>query len=238
MKTALGASAACPGWQRAHARPGHVSSFRCSRPPSEGPSGSWGPTCTGPSGEILVRGEVIAGDLLNFGFGGARLYALLLALLAIAHGLLLLLRPGLRNQVQGGVLGYIGLGLLAVPVAWMFVLHHVQQHPGERRRSRSLGDHGRRRDRMAERQEPTRRAGRAGGRPSGHAGRPPSTWGCCWSRRWRPSSCSCTGSRSTTRAPSSAFSWPRSPSAWPCRGSGVAGLAGPMHRARVASIVN
>ena len=71
---------------------------------------------------ILVRGEVIAGDLLNFGFGGVRLYALLLALLAIAHGLLLLLRPGLRNQVQGGVLGYIGLGLLAVPVAWMFVL--------------------------------------------------------------------------------------------------------------------
>ena len=51
---------------------------------------------------ILVRGEVIAGDLLNFGFGGVRLYALLLALLAIAHGLLLLLRPGLRNQVQGG----------------------------------------------------------------------------------------------------------------------------------------
>ena len=54
---------------------------------------------------VLVCGEAIAGDLLNFGFGGVRLYALLLALLAIAHGLLLLLRPGLRDQVQGGVLG-------------------------------------------------------------------------------------------------------------------------------------
>src|SRR4029450_8134283 len=71
---------------------------------------------------VLVRGETMAGDLLNFGFGSVRLYVLLLALLPLAHGLLLLLRPGLRNQVQGGVLGYLGFGLLGVPVAWMFVL--------------------------------------------------------------------------------------------------------------------
>jgi branched-chain amino acid transport system permease protein len=71
---------------------------------------------------ILVRGVPIAGDLRDFGFGGVRLYALLLGLVAIVHGALLLRRPSLRTGAQAAALGRLGLGLLAIPIAWMFVL--------------------------------------------------------------------------------------------------------------------
>ena len=71
---------------------------------------------------ILVRGVPIAGDLRDFVFGGVRLYALLLGLVAIVHGALLLRRPSLRTGAQAAALGRLGLGLLAIPIAWMFVL--------------------------------------------------------------------------------------------------------------------
>ncbi|HEV8425582.1 MAG TPA: branched-chain amino acid ABC transporter permease [Actinomycetes bacterium] len=78
---------------------------------------------------IQVRGVPVAGDLRNFGFGGVRLYALLLGLVAIVQGALLLSRPSLRNRAQATALGRLGLGLAAVPIAWMFVLVAFNEVP-------------------------------------------------------------------------------------------------------------
>ena len=78
---------------------------------------------------IQVRGVPVAGDLRNFGFGGVRLYALLLGLVAIVHGALLLRRPSLRNGGQAAALGRVGLGLAAIPIAWMFVLVAFNEVP-------------------------------------------------------------------------------------------------------------
>jgi branched-chain amino acid transport system permease protein len=78
---------------------------------------------------IQVRGVPVAGDLRNFGFGGVRLYALLLGLVAIVHGALLLRRPSLRTGAQAAALGRLGLGLAAIPIAWMFVLVAFNEVP-------------------------------------------------------------------------------------------------------------
>ena len=76
---------------------------------------------------VLVRGETMAGDLLNFGFGGVRLYVLILALLAIAHGLLLLLRRLALLAAEGALRGLL-LGLLLLDLGRVVLLRHVLLH--------------------------------------------------------------------------------------------------------------
>ncbi len=69
-----------------------------------------------------ARGLPLSGNLYNFGVGGVRFYVLLLAVAATALGALALRRPALRNDRIGRVLGWLGLGVAAVPLGWLLVL--------------------------------------------------------------------------------------------------------------------
>jgi branched-chain amino acid transport system permease protein len=68
------------------------------------------------------RGLPLSGDLYNFGVGGVRSYVLLLAVAATLVGVLALRRPALRTDRIGGVLGRLGLGVVAVPLGWLLTL--------------------------------------------------------------------------------------------------------------------
>jgi branched-chain amino acid transport system permease protein len=69
-----------------------------------------------------AQGVPLTGDLYNYGFGGVRLYSLLLALAATVYGVLVLRRPALRTDQHGRALGRVGLGLAAVPVIWILTI--------------------------------------------------------------------------------------------------------------------
>jgi branched-chain amino acid transport system permease protein len=69
-----------------------------------------------------AQGVPLTGDLFNFGFGGVRLYVLLLALAATVYGALVLRRPALRTDQHGRALGRVGLGLAAVPAIWILTI--------------------------------------------------------------------------------------------------------------------
>jgi branched-chain amino acid transport system permease protein len=69
-----------------------------------------------------ASGLPLTGNLYNYGVGGVRLYVLVLAVAATALGVLALRRPALRSDRIGRVLGWLGLGVAAVPLAWLLVL--------------------------------------------------------------------------------------------------------------------
>jgi branched-chain amino acid transport system permease protein len=71
---------------------------------------------------IRVQGIPLEGRLLDFGFGGVRRYALVLALVALGLSLLLLRSRARRTATYGQALGRLGLGLAAVPAAWVLVV--------------------------------------------------------------------------------------------------------------------
>jgi len=69
-----------------------------------------------------AQGVPLTGDLYNYGFGGVRLYTLLLALAATVYGALVLRRPSLRTDRHGRALGRLGLGLASIPVIWLLTI--------------------------------------------------------------------------------------------------------------------
>jgi len=71
---------------------------------------------------ILVEGVPLTGFLVDFGFGGVRRWALLLAIASLAYGGFLLLRRQPRTGRQGEALARLGLGLTVVPLLWMVTL--------------------------------------------------------------------------------------------------------------------
>jgi branched-chain amino acid transport system permease protein len=73
-----------------------------------------------------AQGVPLTGDLFNFGFGGVRLYVLLLALAATVYGALVLRRPALRTDQHGRALGRIGLGVAAIPAIWLLTIQFFE----------------------------------------------------------------------------------------------------------------
>jgi branched-chain amino acid transport system permease protein len=71
---------------------------------------------------LLVEGVPMTGFLVDFGFGGVRRWALLLAVAAIAYGGFLLLGRRPRTARQGEALARLGIGLAVVPALWMLTL--------------------------------------------------------------------------------------------------------------------
>ena len=71
---------------------------------------------------IQVEGVPMTGFLVDFGFGGVRRWALLLAIASLAYGGFLLLRRQPRTGRQGEALARLGLGLTVVPLLWMVTL--------------------------------------------------------------------------------------------------------------------
>jgi branched-chain amino acid transport system permease protein len=69
-----------------------------------------------------AQGVPLTGDLYNYGFGGVRLYVLLLGLAAVVFGGLVWRRPAWQTDRNGRALARIGLGLGAVPVIWLLTL--------------------------------------------------------------------------------------------------------------------
>ncbi len=79
--------------------------------------------------ETLVsksQGLPLSGNLYDYGFGGVRLYVLLLGLAATVYGALVWRRPALRTDQDGRALGRIGLGLAAMPVIWLLTLEFFE----------------------------------------------------------------------------------------------------------------
>jgi branched-chain amino acid transport system permease protein len=71
---------------------------------------------------IRVEGVPLTGFLVDFGFGGVRRWALLLAVASLAYGGFLLLRRGPRTGRQGEALARLGIGLAVVPLLWVLTL--------------------------------------------------------------------------------------------------------------------
>ncbi|HKE97734.1 MAG TPA: branched-chain amino acid ABC transporter permease [Actinomycetes bacterium] len=71
---------------------------------------------------VLVEGLPMSGGLVNYGFGGVRLWALLLAAASAAAGAALVARPEWRTARNGRALVRLGLGLGAVPLLWVLTL--------------------------------------------------------------------------------------------------------------------
>jgi len=71
---------------------------------------------------ILVEGVPLTGFLVDFGFGGVRRWALLLAIASVAYGGFLLLGRRPRTARQGEALARLGLGLAVVPLLWVVTL--------------------------------------------------------------------------------------------------------------------
>jgi branched-chain amino acid transport system permease protein len=71
---------------------------------------------------VRVEGVPLSGRLVDFGFGGVRLWSLLLALAAIAYGGLLLSRRGSLTSRHGQALARLGIGLSVVPLLWVLSL--------------------------------------------------------------------------------------------------------------------
>jgi branched-chain amino acid transport system permease protein len=71
---------------------------------------------------IRVEGVPLTGFLVDFGFGGVRRWALLLAVASLAYGGFLLRRRGPRTGRQGEALARLGLGLVVVPLLWVLTL--------------------------------------------------------------------------------------------------------------------
>jgi branched-chain amino acid transport system permease protein len=71
---------------------------------------------------VGVEGVPLTGFLVDFGFGGVRRWALLLAVASIAYGGFLLLGRRPRTARQGEALARLGIGLAVVPALWMLTL--------------------------------------------------------------------------------------------------------------------
>jgi branched-chain amino acid transport system permease protein len=71
---------------------------------------------------LLVEGVPMTGLLVDFGFGGVRRWALLLAVASVAYGGFLLLGRRPRTARQGEALARLGIGLAVVPALWMVTL--------------------------------------------------------------------------------------------------------------------
>jgi branched-chain amino acid transport system permease protein len=71
---------------------------------------------------LLVEGVPMTGFLVDFGFGGVRRWALLLALASLAYGGFLLLGRRPRTARDGVALARLGIGLAVVPALWMLTL--------------------------------------------------------------------------------------------------------------------
>ena len=71
---------------------------------------------------LLVEGVPMTGFLVDFGFGGVRRWALLLAVASIAYSGFLLLGRRPRTARQGEALARLGIGLVVVPALWMATL--------------------------------------------------------------------------------------------------------------------
>jgi branched-chain amino acid transport system permease protein len=71
---------------------------------------------------LLIEGVPMTGFLVDYGFGGVRRWALLLAVASIAFGGFLLLGRRPRTARQGEALARLGIGLAVVPLLWMLTL--------------------------------------------------------------------------------------------------------------------
>jgi len=71
---------------------------------------------------VRVEGVPLTGFLVDYGFGGVRRWALLLAVASIAYGGYLLLGRRPRTARQGVALVRLGIGLVVVPALWMLTL--------------------------------------------------------------------------------------------------------------------
>jgi branched-chain amino acid transport system permease protein len=71
---------------------------------------------------IRVEGVPLTGFLVDYGFGGVRRWALLLAVASIAYGGFLLLGRRPRTARQGEALARLGIGLAVVPLLWVVAL--------------------------------------------------------------------------------------------------------------------
>ena len=71
---------------------------------------------------VRVEGVPMTGRLVDYGFGGVRRWALVLALASIAYGGYLLARPSRRTTREAEALIRLGLGLLLVPLLWVATL--------------------------------------------------------------------------------------------------------------------
>jgi branched-chain amino acid transport system permease protein len=70
---------------------------------------------------VRVEGVPLSGRLVQFGFGGVRTWSLVVAVAAIVYAALVLRSPQ-RTSRQGEALIRLGIGLAALPVAWMLTL--------------------------------------------------------------------------------------------------------------------
>jgi len=73
-----------------------------------------------------AQGVPLSGDLFNYGFGGVRLYVLLLALAATVYGVLVLRRPALHTDQHGRALARVGLGLASIPLIWLLTIQFFE----------------------------------------------------------------------------------------------------------------
>jgi branched-chain amino acid transport system permease protein len=71
---------------------------------------------------LLVEGVPMTGFLVDYGFGGVRRWALLLAVAGIAYGGFLLLGRRPRTASQGEALARLGIGLAVLPLLWVLTL--------------------------------------------------------------------------------------------------------------------
>jgi branched-chain amino acid transport system permease protein len=71
---------------------------------------------------VRVEGVPLTGFLVDYGFGGVRRWALLLAVASIAYGGYLLLGRRPRTARNGVALARLGIGLAVVPALWMLTL--------------------------------------------------------------------------------------------------------------------
>jgi branched-chain amino acid transport system permease protein len=71
---------------------------------------------------LLIEGVPMTGFLVDYGFGGVRTWALLLAVASSAYGGFLLLGRRPRTARQGEALARLGIGLAVVPLLWMLTL--------------------------------------------------------------------------------------------------------------------
>ncbi len=71
---------------------------------------------------VRVEGVPLTGRLVDYGFGGVRRWALVLALAGIAYGGFLLARPQRRTIREAVALIRLGIGLALVPLLWVATL--------------------------------------------------------------------------------------------------------------------
>jgi branched-chain amino acid transport system permease protein len=71
---------------------------------------------------IRVEGVPMTGFLVDYGFGGVRRWALLLAVASVAYGGFLLLGRRPRTVRHGEALARLGIGLAVVPLLWVLTV--------------------------------------------------------------------------------------------------------------------